>query len=138
MNESIADALVSELRFYCGLDDFDARRAAFCALAYNRGWSGARIARYLGVSRARADERIEVMYQYAGLPPRTPGGQKKRGKTSLRYNFNVPELRKVLESAQPSQHGELSVSFEIEDWRDEEFSTGMLEMLAAEMNGALE
>lgn len=108
------DTLVNEFRQHVGLTTIDAYRSAFCALAVNRGWSSARIGRYLGISRARVGQRIEKLRQYA------------------ENRNDMPQLAHLLDTAKtpPSGAGDLPVAFEQADWTDSEFADGMLAHVA--------
>ena len=52
-----------------GLSAVDAHRSAFAALAFSRGWSKAKIGRFLGISRARVGQKIDKLWLYANSCP---------------------------------------------------------------------
>lgn len=56
--------LVGELETRLGLDETEARRAAFVVVAYSRKWSKSKIARYLGITRARVGQRVKKFLAY--------------------------------------------------------------------------
>lgn len=107
--------LVGEFRSVVGLSEVDAWRSAFTALAHHRGWSIARIGRYLGISRQRVVQRIEKLHQY-------------------RENPGMPMLADLLENSTAngaSGGPDLPVAFELSSWEDREFAFGVLEQVAA-------
>lgn len=111
--------MVQELRLF-GLSEVDAQRAAFCALALGRGWPKARIARYLGVSRARVGQKAEKLQDYVTQSVQDDGPP-------------APELAMALldaSVASPDLARAGAIEFRLDDWRDLEFGRRLCEMLA--------
>jgi len=113
--ELAGERLVAEFR-NVGLTDMDARRSAFCALAYSQGWSPARIGRYLDISRTRAGQRIDRLRQF------------------VQTREDMPELARLLAQA-PSRPNPSAadppVAFQRASWQDPEFAQGLIDLLAA-------
>jgi biotin operon repressor len=108
--------LVDELRHYAGLSEVDAHRAAFIALALTKGWSKARIARYLGISRARVGQKVEKLDDYVFEHGRRMASLKR--------------ARQVGRSAKPHGDAGAHVAFNQEDWDDLEFAGRLCDMVA--------
>lgn len=106
-------ALIGEFRDHVGLTETDAYRSAFCALAVNRGWSSARVGRYLGISRARVGQRVEKLRQYT------------------ESRDDMPVLTTLMaQPTAPTLGPDLPVAFEPSAWADREFALGILHQLA--------
>ena len=121
--------LVRELTDVCGLDEYSAPRWAFVVMTHNQGWSGARIGRYLGVSRARVDQILSRLREFAGIDPR-PDAKR----SDVKYGLDVPVLTDLLKNAQRMRVRTERVGFAPEDWQDDEFAAGMLKMISVEMS----
>lgn len=107
-----AEKLVTEFRDVIGLEAVDASRSAFTALAVSKGWTKARIGRYLGISRARVGQKVDKLEHYA-------------------LTQRVPVLTATLKAA-PSKAtaaGSQGVAFTASDWQDDQFATGMLQLV---------
>ncbi len=112
-----AKRLVEELETRLNLGKVDSRRAAFVVMAISKGWRKAKVARYLGTSRARVGQRVTKYEEYADaatgngvwpaiqefLPPQ-------------KYNGGVEP-----KSAQ--------VAFKAEDWENLAFADSLLNRL---------
>ena len=110
-----AARLVSELQGNLALSDVDARRAAFVPLALKAGWSKARIARYLGVSRARIGQKVRKYEEYA-----------RRSEANT-----YPTLQQVLSDLPDAVDEEtVPVKFKPADWNDEQFAIELLNRVA--------
>ena len=109
MASAQVEQLMGELSVV-GLTEAHARRLAFCALAHRRGWTPAQIARWLGISRQRAGQKVDQLREYAESRP-------------------MPCLRRLLHPA-PSCPVLLGVGFTSAHWDDPEFAYGVLELLA--------
>jgi hypothetical protein len=108
------ERLVHELQEQAGLNEVDAYRAAFTALALAEGWSKARIGRYLGISRARVGQKVEKLQDYA-------------------HTLKVPTLKRLMSKADIAHRvrdERLAIQFKTADWSDLEFARGMCAMLA--------
>jgi Homeodomain-like domain len=109
-----AKRLVEEMQTRLGLNSVDARRAAFVVLAVATGWKNARIARYLGVSRARVGQRVARYERYA-----------------LTNAKAYPQIAKVLKRRpkRPDKEGAIQIGFPRTEWNDPAFAVDMLNRL---------
>lgn len=115
--DGAARRLVLELQDVVGLDPVDACRSAFTALAVGRGWSKARVGRYLGISRARVGQKVEKLEHYAfAYGERAPGLQAVVARFGLQH---------------PAAAG-LSppVAFDVADWDDLGFARRLIDRVA--------
>lgn len=101
--------LVTELQEQLGLGPIDAHRSAFVALAYRRGWTKARIGRYLGITRARVEQKIERFKRHA-------------------ETGEMPTLSKVMRGAngREPQGKDMRIGFSSDRWNDLTFAAEML------------
>jgi len=129
MSQTLADEVVRELRSAYKLSRYDADRMAYVALAHHQGWTNGRIARKLGISRQAVEQRVNTLRRYAGL-------EGKRRMRATVHNKNVPVLKQLLEEARDPRVVDEFIGFEPQDWKDVEFSRGMLAMLVAEIEAA--
>lgn len=108
----IAPKLVAEFRDVIGLDAVDASRSAFTALAVSKGWTKARIGRYLGISRARVGQKVDKLEHYA-------------------IAQRVPVLKATLAKApaKATNAGSPGIGFHADDWQDESFALGLLQLV---------
>lgn len=99
-----------------GLEATDAHRAAFVALAVSRGWTKARIGRYLGISRARVGQKVAKLEDYAHF-----------------QGSKVPTLKRVIGVAstiRPARHEtDDLVQYQVDDWLDIEFARRLVDMV---------
>jgi hypothetical protein len=107
--------LLDELVGTVGLDATDAHRAAFVAFAMSKGWTKARIGRYLGISRARVGQKVDKLEDYAATK-------------------DVPTLKRVMAVADTvrSERRETDdlVEYGPSDWEDQDFARRLVEMVA--------
>lgn len=111
-----ARKLKDELQERLQLSDSDALRATFVVLAYEKGWSQARIGRYLGVTRHRIHQRIARYEAYSGA------------------KITFPVLASHINGRKrPAQvpRGEPGVAAKPEDWDNVEFAVEMINRVAA-------
>ena len=113
---SAAERLVLELQKGLGLSPVDARRAAFVVLATTqKGWRKAKIARFLGVTRARVGQRVARLERYATEDTRYP---------VLEQMFSdAVELEKI-------GAADTTVAFKPDDWEDLRFADDLLKRVA--------
>lgn len=106
MTEKQVSKLLAELEGH-GLSAVDAHRSAFAALAFSRGWSKAKIGRFLGISRARVGQKIDKLWLYAN---------------------SCPTLEAMLEQ-EPAEYADadFAVGFEANDWQDIEFARALVD-----------
>lgn len=106
MTDRQISELLAELEAH-GLGAVDAHRSAFAALAYSRGWSKAKIGRFLGISRARVGQKIDKLWLYAN---------------------SCPTLDAMLQEPPASySDADFSVGFEADDWQDIEFARALVD-----------
>ncbi len=108
MTKTEINKLISELEGH-GLGAVDAHRSAFAALAYSRGWSKAKIGRFLGISRARVGQKIDKLWLYANA---------------------CPTLNGLLEE-DPAKYrdADFAVGFTADDWQDIEFARALVDRI---------
>lgn len=111
-----ADRLIREFEEKLGQNVVDAHRNAFTALAMRRGWSKARIGRYLGISRARVGQKVEKLEHYV---------HSQRG---------IPTLKRVMTQADDvrpvrSPHDQ-TIEWQGDDWADLTFARSAVELVA--------
>jgi hypothetical protein len=118
---SKTDALVREFRDAVRLTELDAQRATFTALALRANWSKSKIANYLGISRARATQKVDKLVNYV---------------EPSRFKKEMPVLVDVMEQVDktylsPYERSEEadSVRFTVKDWEDPKFVAGMLKLV---------
>lgn len=97
--------------------DRDVKRATFTILALCRGWQQARIARYLGISRARVGQKIDQYNDY--------GDQRKAKMPVLVENLRQTEKQRRSMPEQPL------IQFTLADWNDQEFVQSMLLLVSS-------
>jgi hypothetical protein len=108
------EKLVRELIDVIGQDKTEAHRNAFIVLAAGRRWSKAKIARYLGVTRARVGQKLEKLENYGY----------EKGELTPVLNAMLPATR---ERAKPGTHDAL-VSFKPEEWADPDLAVRLVEL----------
>lgn len=112
MNETRTDRLIAEFTQTIGLEATDAHRSAFVAFAVSKGWSKARIGRYLGISRARVGQKVDKLEHYAHSCP-------------------VPTLKALMQASPArSTTDERIVQYEPDDWTDLEFARALIDRVA--------
>lgn len=103
--------LVDEFEEKLDLNSVDARRAAFVVLTLAKGWRKAKIARYLGVSRARVGQRA-VRYEQCAET-----GQ-------------FPVIAEVLADSRPTEKGtKIGASLNESQWKILSFADDLLNRL---------
>lgn len=110
--EPKAKRLVAEFQTKLGLNDVDARRAAFIVLAIGNGWRKSRIARFLGVHRQRVGQKVARYQEYA-----------ESGKW--------PEVKKLLTKPLPTEpeNGSRQLEFTKSEWESLDFANDLLNRL---------
>lgn len=106
----MTDKLTKELK-QIGLGEVDVLRSSFVAIAYSRGWSKAKIGRYLGISRARVGQKIDKLLSYS------------------RTGEYPTLLHLVTNIGKNSDDDSIPVGFEASDWKDIEFATALVEIV---------
>lgn len=110
-----ATALVDEFKLQvAGLSEADCYKSAFAVFALHRGYSKAKIARYLGLTRARVGQKVQKCEEYA-----------RRGQ--------MPVLASLLESTQygnGTDHSDDPIAYTKDDWLNPEFAVGMVNRVA--------
>lgn len=110
-----ADRLLDELVGTVGLEATDAHRAAFVAFAMSKGWTKARIGRYLGISRARVGQKVDKLEDYAATK-------------------DVPTLKRVMAvvgvTASERRETDDLVEYNPADWDDVGFARRLVEMVS--------
>ena len=94
----------------------DVYRAAFTILAYNKGWSNARIGQFLGITRHRVGQKIE---QYEGYADK--------------LSHRMPTVAKLMNGGRPECKGQPQravVTFKRDDWKREQFSIETLALIS--------
>jgi hypothetical protein len=125
------EALIAELAEHAGLSEVDAITGAFTAIAYGRGWTQARIARCLGVSRARVAQRVEIMRGYIDGYYIEVAEEVGGSKVHFIEPRTMPVLRTALES-RPEKVAltpDMPICFTPEDWKNRKFTTGLIDQL---------
>ncbi len=108
-----ADALVAELSEKVGLDAVDAHRSAFTALACSKGWTKARVGRWLGISRARVGQKFDKLLHYATTRDDTPVLT-----TTMRLAVRTPARRTEYDDV---------VAYSVGQWNDLDFARSMMQ-----------
>lgn len=105
-------ALVKEL-IAIGQVPTDAYRNAFVALAVAKGWTKARVAAWLGISRARVGQKYDKLAYYAT------------------HRSDCPVLTAVIEKAEKTEakNGGSLVGFQATDWDDLDTASGLLKAM---------
>jgi hypothetical protein len=109
-----AKALVDEFKQMPGLTEADTHKSAFVILALRRGWTKAKIGRYLGISRARVGQKVAKCEQHAA-------------------NCDLPVLQRMLSEIHPNAGDSANmppVAFTRAQWDDQEFAYQMLNLVA--------
>jgi hypothetical protein len=107
--------LVREFQEVLGLEPVDAHRSAFTALAFfNRRWTKAKIGRYLGISRARVEQKVNKYVDHA-KGDKMPVLARVVGEQT---NGHLPKREKNLRDA--------LVEYTPDDWQDLTFAGEML------------
>lgn len=104
MGTTKAERLITELTDKVKLDPVDAHRAAFAALAASKGWTKARIGRYLGISRERVGQKLDKLAHYAATRRDLP-----TLKAAMRKAAATPAQRRASDDL---------VAFEVSYWED--------------------
>lgn len=107
-----AETLIRELTEEVGLEQVDAHRSAFTALACASGWTKARVARYLGITRARVGQKFDKLLHYATTLDSTP-------------TLTGVMLRASRTQAEAGPNDAM-VEYTVADWEDEEFARMMI------------
>lgn len=111
-----ADRLIAEFTDKIGLEVVDAHRVAFTALAVDRGWTKARIGRYLGISRARVGQKVEKLEHYAATVSAVP-----TLKALMRHAKTVKAERRDSDDL---------VRYDAKDWASLEFARSLVDLVA--------
>jgi hypothetical protein len=110
---TLLDSLLGEFTDVIGLEPVDAARSAFTALAVARGWTKARVGRYLGISRARVGQKVDKLEHYA-----------------FTHGDKTPVLTGLMDQATRRAPARAAmdglVEFTIEDWSDDAFRDTLL------------
>ncbi len=107
-----AEALIRELTEQVGLDAVDAHRSAFTAIACSKGWTKARVGRWLGISRARVGQKFDKLLHYATTRDDTP--------------VLTATMRKATRTKPRQTELDVVVEHHAADWLDEDFANLML------------
>lgn len=110
-----AEALIQELTDRVGLDAVDAHRSAFTAIACSKGWTKARVGRWLGISRARVGQKFDKLLHYATTRDDTP--------------VLTTTMRKATRTIPRQTELDVVVEHHANDWLDEDFARLMLDHL---------
>lgn len=110
-----ADRLIAEFTDKIALDAVDAHRGAFTALAVDKGWTKARIGRYLGISRARVGQKVDKLEHYATLQ-------------------GVPALKALMRHAATvkaeRRDSDDLVRYDVGDWQNLDFARSLIDLVA--------
>ena len=121
MTDAESIPLVREFEEVVGLESVDAYRSAFTALAVAKGWTKARVGRYLGISRARVGQKVEKLEHYAFV-----------------YGDRTPELQAAVKQfsvVRPKPKGKKVkprgvAAFEVQDWNDLVFARHLIDQVS--------
>lgn len=110
------DRLIAEFTDRIGLEPVDAHRGAFTALAIDKGWTKARIGRYLGISRARVGQKVEKLEHYAATAQGIP-----TLKALMRHAATVEAT---------GRNSDVLVKYDAADWTDLQFARSLVDLVA--------
>lgn len=115
------DVLVKEFQTVIRLTELDAQRATFTAMALLQNWSKSKIANYLGISRARATQKVDKLINYV---------------EPSRFRDRMPALTVLMDQVEeeylsPYARPEEAdiVRYAVEDWDDPKFVKAMLKLV---------